>query len=96
MEILLHKLAKTELLKSRDYYDEIICGLGEHFIDEFEASLDKIKANPTLYPQTINDIRKCNLKIFPFSIYFDIKNNIIRVLAVSHQQRKPYYWKFRI
>jgi hypothetical protein len=96
MKILLHKLAKNELLESRDYYDKIIFGLGEHFIDEYEASLIKIKANPTMYPKTIIEIRKCNLKKFPFSIYFDINNNIIRVLAVSHQKREPYYWKSRI
>jgi hypothetical protein len=35
MKILLHKLAKNELLESRDYYDDIIFGLGEHFIVEF-------------------------------------------------------------
>jgi len=96
MEILFHKLAKNELIKSRDYYDDIILGLGEHFINEFEKSLDRIKENPNLYPKVLKDIRKCNLKIFPFSIYFDINTNNIRILAISHQKRKPYYWKSRI
>jgi hypothetical protein len=96
MEIFFHKLAKNELIESRDYYDEIIFGLGEHFISEFEKAIDRIQDNPYLYPKVLKDIRKCNLKIFSFSIFFDIINNEIRILAISHQKRKPYYWEKRI
>ena len=96
MKIVFHRLAKAELIEARDYYDEIIFGLGENFLDEFEKLFYKINENPTLYPKAINNIRKCNLKIFPFSIYFDISKDIIRVLAISHHKRKPYYWKSRI
>ncbi|MBM2815532.1 MAG: plasmid stabilization system [Ignavibacteria bacterium] len=96
MKIIFHKLARNELIESRDYYDDIIFGLGEHFINEFENSLNRIKENPNLYPKVLEEIRKCNLRIFPFSIYFDIDNNNIRILALSHQKRQPYYWKRRI
>ena len=95
MDIVFHDLAKEELFKSRDYYDSIIFGLGRRFIDEFEKSLTMITEKPLLSPKAFNEVRKCNIRIFPFSIYYDIIGSKIRILAISHQKRKPLYWKKR-
>ncbi|MBS1593957.1 MAG: type II toxin-antitoxin system RelE/ParE family toxin [Bacteroidetes bacterium] len=44
------------------------------------------------------DLRKLNFKIFPYSIIyrFDQESNEIIVVAIQHQNRKPFYWKGRI
>ena len=37
-----HKLAEKELLDARDYYDELVFGLGKKFILEIEYVLKRI------------------------------------------------------
>ena len=96
MKMIFHKKANEELLKARDYYDKIIFGLGKQFIIEIENSLNKIKVSPFLYQLYLKEIRKCNTKTFPFSIYYDINDKYIRILAIAHQKRKPDYWKNRL
>ena len=57
-QILFHKLARKEFLDARDYYDELVFGLGKSFVNELERSLNVIKANPFAYPVIKDSVRK--------------------------------------
>ena len=48
--VFFHQAAKEELLISRDYYDELVFGLGKSFVIEVERCLNIIKSNPLAYP----------------------------------------------
>ena len=91
-EIVFHSLAKSELLAARDYYDELVYGLGETFISEFEKCLRIISVNPLGYPVIQEKIRKAVIIKFPFSILYRSEKERIFILAVMHQKRKPHYW----
>ena len=57
-QILFHELARKEFLNARDYYDQLVFGLGKSFVIELEKSLKVIKTNPLAYPIIKEKIRK--------------------------------------
>ena len=95
-KILFHELAGKELLDARDYYDDMIFGLGKKFVVEIERCLSIIKSNPLAYPIIRENVRKAVVIKFPFSILYRVDENAIYILAVMHQKRKPRYWAERI
>jgi len=91
-----HELSKKELFDARDYYDDLVFGLGELFINEVEKTLNVIKANPLAYPFIKEEIRKAVVIKFPYSILYRVENEFVYILAVMHQKRKPSYWSGRV
>lgn len=96
IKILFHDLAGKEFLEVRDYYDDLVFGLGEKFVTEIERCLNIIKTNPLAYPVTKQNVRKAVIIKFPFSILYRVDGNVIYILAVMHQKREPLYWAERI
>ena len=94
--ILFHGLARKEFLEARDYYDQLVFGLGKSFVIELERSLNIIKTNPLTYPIIKENIRKAVVIKFPYSILYRVEKENIYILAVMHQKRKPNYWANRI
>jgi len=90
--IVFHELANDELLNARDYYDELVFGLGKLFVLEIERCLNVIKVNSIAYPVIKNGIRKAVIMKFPYSILYRVEKDNIYILAVMHQKRKPNYW----
>jgi toxin ParE1/3/4 len=95
-KILFHDLARKELLDVRDYYDELVYGLGKSFVLELEKSLRVIKSNPLAYPIIREKIRKAVVIKFPYSVLYRLDNDKVYILAIMHQKRKPNYWASRI
>jgi len=96
IKVLFHELAGKEFLETRDYYDDLVFGLGEKFVTEVERCLNIIKTNPLAYPVTKQNVRKAVIIKFPFSILYRVDGNVIYILAVMHQKREPIYWAERI
>ena len=92
MPIYFHSLARKELLEAREYYDELVYGLGKKFIAEFEKSLNVIKINPQAYPVVNENIHRAVIIKFPYSILYRPEGEAIYILAIMHQKRKPNYW----
>jgi plasmid stabilization system protein ParE len=93
--VLFHDLAARELLDARDYYDDLVFGLGKKFVIEIERCSRIIKANPLAYPIIRENIRKAVVIKFPYSILYYVDKNTVYILAVMHQKRKPTYWAER-
>ncbi len=94
--VITHPEAKQELREAGRYYHDCAPGLGQRFYDEIEAFVEKITANPLRYSIRIADVRRANLKRFPFHINFLIHEGMIAIVAISHNRRRPYYWRDRI
>jgi len=45
-----HNLAEQELLTSRDYYDNLVFGLGKKFVLEVEQIINMITSTPLTFP----------------------------------------------
>jgi toxin ParE1/3/4 len=58
----------------------------------FDA-IDRIAEAPLIPPPDDKGNRKRMLRRFPYSVYYDVSNSIVTILAVAHHRRKPAYWR---
>jgi hypothetical protein len=53
-------------MDARDYYDDLVFGLGKKSVIELERCFKIIKANPLVYPIISDNIRKAVVIKFPY------------------------------
>ena len=81
-------------------YELIRPGLGQSFGKAVKDCLDRILAHPRLLPllvqgQANREVRSCSLERFPYSVYYEILETEIVILAIGHHHRRPGYWRRR-
>jgi len=87
--------ALFELEEAAEYYDKSNPGLGDELYEEVETALTFIAEFPEASPKAISDIRRRNLKRFPYYLIYRARNVEIVVGAVGHGRQKPLYWRHR-
>ncbi len=88
--------AENDFQESYEYYNDDNSNVADLFFRQINASLDLIKSNPFLFLILQNNIRKFTVKKFPFLIYFQVEDDVIKVIAIFHTSRSPEVWKDRI
>ena len=92
-----HPAAEVEYLEAIAYYESRQAGLGALFFGEFERVMVHVCENPLSFQAAEGSgFRRCLMKQFPYSILFREQNQVIQVLAVAHQHRRPRYWLGRL
>jgi toxin ParE1/3/4 len=91
----LHEDADLELNDATDYYDRESDGLGSAFIDEVQSGFDRIRAYPDAAVELARGVRKLVLARFPYALVYEVRDDGIRILAIAHQRKRPYYWRGR-
>ncbi|MDP2114910.1 MAG: type II toxin-antitoxin system RelE/ParE family toxin [Bacteroidota bacterium] len=88
--------AEIDFDKSYEYYFEDSPKVADAFFRRINVSFENIKQNPFTFPVAYKNIRKYVMKKFPFVIYYQIVNSIIKVIAIFHTSRNPEIWNERI
>ncbi|MBN2012608.1 type II toxin-antitoxin system RelE/ParE family toxin [candidate division KSB1 bacterium] len=88
--------AELELDDTFEYYEYESIGLGHSFLDEFRKGVKRILAHPYAWNLIQDNVRKCVLNKFPYTIVYAIEENLIIILAIAHQHRRPDYWIDRL
>jgi hypothetical protein len=101
MKLRILQIAELEARDAARWYDDHQEGLGDRFLDEYAAALEKIEENPLWFGRletvtTSKEIRRCLLKRFPYYIVYELAQNEVVVLAVAHARRRPNYWVERL
>ncbi len=81
--------------EAADFYDIRSPGLGIAFIDEVQRVLRNISEFPESAPLIRDRVRKKWVARFPYSLIYSVRPDTIRVLAVAHHKRRPFYWQGR-
>jgi len=89
------RAAKLDLFQAKNWYNFQRKNLGNEFLFEIEKLQAQILTNPEQFPKSRNEIRKAVLKRFPFCLYFVLKSDTIKIIAVFHNSRNPIIWKER-
>jgi plasmid stabilization system protein ParE len=84
--------AGYEFRDAVDWYESKTNGLGLRFTDEIDSTIERIRLNPELYPAVAEDIRKIQVNKFPFSIFYTIQDDLLVILRLFHNKRKPIEW----
>jgi plasmid stabilization system protein ParE len=92
----LSSAAEQEYAESALFYLERSPQAAQDFVIEVNAALNEIESNPKRYSPNEDDIRVKVLDTFPFSIYYQARVDEVWVLSISHQARRPEYWRDRL
>jgi plasmid stabilization system protein ParE len=96
MQVIIEPAAHAELREALVWYLEV-AGIrhAEAFEQVIDAKLTLLIQHPHMGTQAGNNIYALPLLMFPYTIYYRVEPDTIRVLAVAHQRRKPGYWQRR-
>jgi plasmid stabilization system protein ParE len=66
------------------------------FIAAVFDALESITEAPQRWPEYLHGTRRFVLHRFPFSTIYFNDPDIVNIVAVAHNKRKPGYWKRRL
>jgi toxin ParE1/3/4 len=90
-----HEIAETEINEAADFYDLESPGLGNAFIDEIQRAIQSIVEFPAAAPLVRGRVRKRIVTKFPYALVYAAREDEVRILAVAHHKRRPFYWRGR-
>ncbi len=90
-----HPEAQTDIREAARWYESRETGLGIRFVGEVRTSLRHVANNPRRFPAVDEDVRRAILNSFPYSLYFKTEIDVVVVIAVLHQHRRPDTWQKR-
>ncbi|WP_437595993.1 type II toxin-antitoxin system RelE/ParE family toxin [Sorangium sp. So ce590] len=91
-----HPRALQEFEEAVDHYLELSPEAASRFVDAFEAAVGFARRNPDAAARIEDDVRRWNLRKFPYALIYRLSSEHIVIIAVMHARREPGYWKSRI
>lgn len=95
MRVSFHSEAFREVEEAQAWYEERSMLAASAFLHELSMALRRLRESPQLYPVGPVGTRRILLDRFPFTVYFRQGVDVITVVAVAHQKRRPGYWAGR-
>jgi toxin ParE1/3/4 len=95
MTFLFHPEAEDEFHAAIGYYEDREAGLGYDFSVEVFTAIQNTVAHPHAWPLIEDDIHRCLVNRFPYSVLYAIEETAAFILAVMHLRRHPDYRKDR-
>ena len=95
MKFSFHPDARLEFIDAVAYYERSRGGLGLRFSREVYATIDRVTLGPTAWPQITPNTHRCLTRRFPYGIVYEIREDDILIIAVTHLSREPFYWRDR-
>ena len=95
MKAVLAEAARQELADAVAYYDTQARGLGDSFLDEFQAAVNRIEELPEAWQRLSRNTRRCRLRRFPYGLIYRLDGDVALIIAVGHLHREPENWRSR-
>jgi len=96
MKIRVLDAAQSELEDTIDYYDEQRPGLGFEFAEEVEQALERINHYPEAWSPLSPRVRRCLVNRFPYSVIYEVRSELLIIVAIQNHHRKPESWRSRV
>ena len=88
----LHPAAAAETEAAYAWYMERSPPAAELFVAALEQAFHRISESPERWPRLRGSVRRYVLRRFPFSVVYQVRPDIIVVVAVAHHRRRPGFW----
>lgn len=92
MQIQFAQVANDELNDACDWFNQQQVGLGDRFRHDVRDVVLLISKAPLLFPVELEDVRRYVMNRFSYTLRYVVRGEVIWILAVSHQHRRPDYW----
>jgi plasmid stabilization system protein ParE len=96
MKLEYHPSTATELNRAIKFYEGQRPGLGAECRAEIYAAIERAQQSPKRYRIIGEDIYRCFVRRFPFSIlYRVIDDEVVRILVIRHHRQRQSYGQSR-
>ena len=91
MKVAYHAAVQKDVNRALRRYDKLSGRLGDEFWNELMTHIKVAAANPMRFHPYLKDLRRANLKRFPYHFLYRILPDRIRVIAVRHHKQSPKF-----
>ena len=92
MHVVFHRLVQQDLREALDYYDSRGGKvLGDRFFSAAKDAVERIASTPQQFHFVAKNIRRTNLKGFPYHFLYEERPTGIRILVLRHHKRNPQF-----
>ena len=88
--------ADSELTEAINFYNNQRVNLGFEFADQIKEALERIKNYPEAWTPLSRRVRRCQVHRFPYSVFYQLRDDLVLVIAIQHHRRKPENWRSRL
>ena len=93
--------ALDELQDAHDWYEQESPGAGGEFLAEVLRLLHDVAdwpglGRPVAVPRASREFRRASLRRFPYGVVYVVRDDLLVVMAVPHNRRRPGYWYDRL
>jgi len=88
--------AESELFEAISYYNGEGEGLGYEFAAEVKRTIGRIMEYPNAWAQLSKRTRRCRMNRFPYAVIYQVRTDMILIVAIMHLHRDPESWKDRL
>lgn len=89
MKVVYHPAVQKDVNCILKRYDSISDRLGNEFWEELNTTIQAAANNPLRFHQELRDLRRANLRRFPYHLLYRVFPDRIRVTAVRHHKQSP-------
>jgi len=88
--------ADEEFVSAIAYYNLQSEGLGLEFAVEVKRALGRIVQYPNAWTTLSKRTRRCRLNRFPYALLYQVRGQLILVVAIQNLHAHPDSWKSRL
>ena len=88
--------ADDEFAEAISYYNLQSEGLGLEFAVEVRRGIGRILQYPKAWTSLSKRTRRCRLNRFPYALLYQIRDQVILIVAVQNLHKHPTSWKSRL
>ena len=96
MKLAFHPEAAREFEEAVRFYQQRGPHLARRFNSEVRIAISKIVTTPKRWKILEEDIRRCLVNVFPYSVLYAVEEDYVLIVAVAHGKRQPGYWRSRL
>ena len=88
--------ASEEVEEARRWYRERSEAAEEAFLLEVDHAVAVVGDATYRWPKHSAGTRRYVFPTFPYSLIYFVENQLIHIVAVAHEKRRPGYWRKRL
>ena len=85
-----HEEVAGDVLSATAFYEKISPRLASDFERELQGCLRRAAAEPFRCQPEL-EFRRINLKRFPYHLLFSVEDDLVRIMVVRHNKRRPSF-----
>jgi plasmid stabilization system protein ParE len=90
MRLVFHPKVYSDIAQVMEYYEQVASAdLADEFYAELRQLMREAAKRPESFPIRERDIRRANLRRFPYHFLFRMTSDAVRILVVRHHKREP-------